>query len=49
MDFILGRGVADFAAMGSMTFSNVFTLAANVTALLAIGAVALIVRRTSSV
>jgi uncharacterized membrane protein YraQ (UPF0718 family) len=48
MDALLGRNAVSLAAMGSLTFSNAFTLAANLTALLALAAVATIVRRTSA-
>jgi uncharacterized membrane protein YraQ (UPF0718 family) len=47
MDVVLGYALGGFAIVGSMTFSNAFTLGANVAALLALGAVATIVRRSS--
>ncbi len=47
MDALLGRASGGFAAMGSMAVSNAFTLAANLAGLLAIAAVATVVRRTS--
>jgi uncharacterized membrane protein YraQ (UPF0718 family) len=45
MDALLGRAFGGFAVMGSMSFSNDFTFGANVAALLAIAAVATVVRR----
>jgi len=47
MDALLGHAFGRFAVMGSMSFTNAFTLGANVIALLAIAAVTTVVRRAS--
>jgi len=47
MDALLGHAFGGFAMMSSMSFSNAFTLGANVAALLAIAAVMTVVRRAS--
>jgi uncharacterized membrane protein YraQ (UPF0718 family) len=47
MDALLGHSFGGFAGMGSMSFSNEFTLGANIVALVAIAAVATVVRRAA--